>query len=139
MSRIDDLEAAFAVILEEARSNDAFRTRLEVALEGGDPRPSRRRGRLGSPDTAASAPPKRRNRRDKAILDPFAVCASGGEPGLRAALAALDVEKLKDVIAEFDMDRDRLASKWRSPDRLIERIVETVMARNRKGDAFLHE
>jgi hypothetical protein len=35
------------------------------------------------------------------------------------------------------MDHDRLALRWKNPQRLIERIVETVITRSQKGDVFL--
>ena len=41
------------------------------------------------------------------------------------------------MIAEHGMDRDKLAMKWKTPDRLIERIVDTVRSRSAKGDVFL--
>jgi hypothetical protein len=56
---------------------------------------------------------------------------------LREHLEACNVEQLKDIIAANGMDHDRLALKWKNPQRLIERIVETVIARSQKGDVFL--
>lgn len=120
MTGIERLEAAFRVVLEEARSNGQFRSRLKAALA-----------------LHHAEPTKRRNRRAPASLDPFEVFSSEGETGLRAALQKLDIELLKDIVAEFSMDRDRLAMKWKTPGRLIDRIVETVVARDKKGDAFL--
>lgn len=34
------------------------------------------------------------------------------------------------------MDHDRLAMKWKDPTRVIDRIVERVVARAAKGSAF---
>jgi len=34
------------------------------------------------------------------------------------------------------MDTDRLAMKWRDPSRVVNRIVERVIDRAAKGDAF---
>jgi hypothetical protein len=124
MTSIDRLEAAFGVVLDEARKNAAFRERLEGALSG----------TFAEPGGAT-----RRHRREPASIDPFKIFDSDGETGLRDVLGKLDLEQLKNVISGYDMDRDRLALKWRSPERLIDRIVETVAARRRKGDAFLGE
>jgi hypothetical protein len=123
MSTIDRLEAALRVVLDEAKENADFRARLEAALSG----------------PSAGGGEKRRHRRAQSPVDPFRVFETDGEAGLRTALGRLDLEQLKDVVAGYDMDRDRLALKWRSPDRLIARIVDLVAARRRKGDAFLGE
>lgn len=78
----------------------------------------------------------RSGRRRPGPLDPFAVYADTGESGLKQALATLDLEQLRDVVAEHGMDHDRLAMKWKSPDRVIGRIVERVEAVSSKGFAF---
>jgi hypothetical protein len=83
----------------------------------------------------ASAP-SGSHRRKPGLIDPFELYRVG-ESELRNRLATLDVEQLKDVIAEHGMDRDKLAMKWKTPARLIERIVETVRSRSAKGDVFL--
>ena len=121
MTPIQRLEAALRVILDEAKENPEFLARLDSALAG------------------TSQPGRRRNRRESSPLDPFKLFESDGESGLRAALGVLDIERLKDVVSEYDMDRSKLALKWRSAERLVDRIVETVIARNRKGDVFLAE
>lgn len=113
------LDALFHVIMEEASRNPEFATRLEEAVAG----------------MRSAAPAKKSNRRAKGVLDPFALFTSG-EGRLRAELNKLDVEQLKDIIAEHGMDADKLAMKWKTPDRLVERIIETVKSRSRKGDAF---
>ena len=55
---------------------------------------------------------------------------------LRDALKPLTVEQLKDIVAAYGMYQDKLAMKWTTSSRLIERIVETSITRARKGDAF---
>ena len=55
---------------------------------------------------------------------------------MRARLADLSIEQLKDIVAEFGMDTGKLVSKWKTADRIIERIVETSRARAQKGDVF---
>lgn len=84
----------------------------------------------------SSARAARSGRRSPGPLDPFAVYADTGESGLRQALATLDLEQLRDLVAEHGMDHDRLAMKWKSPDRVIGRIVERVEAVSSKGFAF---
>ncbi|GAB3269394.1 hypothetical protein GCM10027449_03650 [Sinomonas notoginsengisoli] len=48
----------------------------------------------------------------------------------------MDLEHLRDIVAEHGMDHDRLAMKWKDPNRVIERIVDKVAARATKGSAF---
>jgi len=48
----------------------------------------------------------------------------------------LNIEQLKDMVAEHGMDQAKLAMKWRTSDRLVDLIASTVAARARKGDAF---
>lgn len=85
-----------------------------------------------------SGPPsvKRSARRKPGVIDPFAVYNDAGEEGLRLRLSELDLEQLRDLIAEHGMDHDRLAMKWKDPRRVIDRIVEKVAARSAKGSAF---
>lgn len=75
------------------------------------------------------------NRRPRAILDPVRL-ARQGEPILRAELSRLDLEQLRDVVAEYGMDTGKLVLKWRTPNRIIDRIVEVSMNCARKGSAF---
>jgi hypothetical protein len=92
------------------------------------------------PDLAASEEPGKAkrpsNRRKPCPFDLFALYAEGQEHGLRARLAALGLEDLRDIVAEHGMDTDRLAMKWKDPQRVVERIVERVMERSWKGSAF---
>jgi hypothetical protein len=80
--------------------------------------------------------PGRAGRRNPGPLDPFSVYADVGEAGLRQVLAPLDLEQLRDIVAQHGMDHDRLAMKWKAMDRVIERIIERVEAVSSKGFAF---
>jgi hypothetical protein len=84
-----------------------------------------------------AAVPKRQRRRPPPAIDPFARYDQGGEPALRRALAALDVDQLKDIVAHHQMDRAKLAMKWQTPERLIDLIVAQTISRTHKGEAFL--
>lgn len=111
-------------VLEESAASGRFRRRLAASLAA------------GSAPTAEPAPARRTGRRPPGRIDPYAVLAEVSEPGLRLALEKLSVEELKDVVAQHGMDRDRLAMKWKDPERLIGRIIETAVSRSGKGDAF---
>jgi hypothetical protein len=59
-----------------------------------------------------------------------------GEDVLRKRLSLLELEQLKDVVAEYGMDAGKLVMKWKDTMRIIDRIVELSLARSTKGDAF---
>lgn len=79
---------------------------------------------------------KRTGRRAPAKLDPFKILANSGEHALMAQLADLDVEELRDIVAQFGMDPRRLVMKWKDVQRVREHVVATTAQRARKGDAF---
>lgn len=118
MSTRRRIEALFRAIAQELESNPGFAERVAQAL-GGD-----------------SAATKRGARRARAVLDPIAVLRSGGERALRDQLQMLDIEKLKDIVAEYGMDTAKLVMKWKTADRIVEHIVTSASMRSRKGDAF---
>ncbi|MFJ4768648.1 hypothetical protein ACIP88_05955 [Streptomyces uncialis] len=114
-----------AVALEAARTARFSRT-LSKALSGP----------TATAQEHAVERRQRSSRRAKGLIDPFTVFTESGEDGLRSRLATLDLEQLRDIVAEHGMDHDRLAMKWKDPQRVLERIVERVEARSSKGSAF---
>jgi hypothetical protein len=52
---------------------------------------------------------------DGARLDPFKILADSGEEMLVSQLAELNLEHLRDVVAQFGMDPGRLVMKWKEP------------------------
>ena len=116
-----DLATAVA---SEAAQNPQFAKRLGEILEPAPLQPGRR---------ATSRRPA--HRRSPAVLDPVAL-AKDGEDALRSQLASLDLEQLRDIVAEHGMDQGRLVMKWKMPARVIDKIVEISIGRARKGDAF---
>lgn len=129
MTTRDRLARVFHVILDEAAQNPAFASRLEEILGASEPARRARRA------TSAGPRQTRRRRRSPAVLDPISAFREG-EDVLRGRLGELNLEQLRDIIAEYGMDPDKLAMKWKSPDRLVERIVEVARGRATKGDAF---
>jgi len=125
------LNALFKEIVQEADTNPAFRARLETVLGPDEKKkPESKNLDAGSPKTRRPS-----NRRPPAILDPVQL-ARQGEDLLRSELAKLDIEQLRDVVAEYGMDTGKLVLKWRDPERMIERIVELARGRAQKGSAF---
>ena len=120
------------VVSDEAERNPDFAERLRVVFETSTMRPrihSSATRRMNSKVTRSA------NRRPPAILDPVALAARG-EEALRIKLAPLTLDQLKDIVADYGMDRERLVMKWRTPKRVIDRIVEVSISRAHKGDAF---
>jgi len=87
-----------------------------------------------TPPLPPANPPKRR--RQPSPLDPYAVAASDGVDGLRDRLQRLDIEQLKDVVAEYGMNYDGRAMTWKDHHRFVERIVEKTDFGAAQGSAF---
>jgi hypothetical protein len=114
-------------IADEAERNADLRSRIERALML-----DRSVARHESPTEATK---RKGGRRTPAILDPIEL-ARQGESSLRAGLARLTLEQLRDVVAEYGMDPGKLVMKWKDQSRVVDRIVELALARATKGDAF---
>jgi hypothetical protein len=124
MSLKQRLNAFFNEILKEAETNSDFNARLEAALGGFNNREKKPKGRA--------------NRRSPAVIDPFAELERG-ESHLRQRLSELSLEQLRDVLAQYGMDRSKLAMKWKENDRIADLIVKSVITRATKGDVFRGE
>ena len=136
MSFRDQLAAAAKVIADEMERNKAFRQRMEEAihLAMADASPAVK-GKSQNAKLPVEGGARKGGRRTPAVIDPIAL-AREGEDSLRRDLARLDIEQLRDVVAEHGMDPGKLVMKWKDRDRITERIVELAMARSTKGDAF---
>lgn len=124
-------------VADEADRNPAFMERLQNALIPTEraKAKSKTEGDKPTPKPDRVLPKRPSNRRQKAELDPVNL-AREGEGVLREALSRLDMEKLRDVVAEYGMDTGKIVMKWRTPDRVIDRIVEIARLRAQKGNAF---
>jgi hypothetical protein len=123
------LKNLFDEIVEEAAKNRKFGARLEEIIE--QLRPS-------SQFPLSNMPEKQRRvsrRRAPGVIDPLSIMQVS-EEALREALTALDIEQLKDIVAEHGMDTNKLAMKWRARERLEDLIVTSIRGRLAKGDAF---
>lgn len=121
-------------VSDEADRNPEFAERLGKILgyQTSDPL-SRSTSRSRGDNSTENR--KRGNRRAPAILDPVALAVQGEEV-IRSQLAPLDLDQLRDIVADYGMDPGKLVMKWRTPERVIDKIVEISVARARKGDAF---
>jgi hypothetical protein len=129
MSLKEVLGALVRVIADEAERNAEFRARLETAL---------RLARSPPSASIVDETKRRGRRRTPAVIDPVEL-ARRGEDVLRAQLTPLDIEKLRDIVAQYGMDPDKLVMKWKSSTRVIDRIVEIARMRATKGDAFRND
>ncbi len=120
------------VIADEVERSPEFRKRVLGALGHME------KAKPAARELATSQAGRSKNRRAPAVLDPIEVAASGEET-LRSVLITLTVEQLQDIISDFGMDPGRLVVKWKTPERIIDRIVEIAVARAQKGDAFRSE
>lgn len=114
------VELLFRAVLAELEANPGFELRVARVLQ--------------SP--GAEAEPRKSRRRERAVLDPISILKTDGEARLREQLAALDLEKLKDIVSEYGMDTGKLVMKWRKPERIVAHIIAISETRARKGDAF---
>ena len=117
------------VIADQAERDPEFARRVGEVL-GMEERPSRNKA------TSATAPTGRpKHRRPPAALDPIAI-AREGEDALGSRRNQLSLDQLRDIVADYGMDPGKLVMKWKSSERVIDRIVEISMSRAQKGDAF---
>ena len=121
-------------ISEEAERNPEFEARIREAI--GLPALDDSASRSGQGNRPHNGdPPRGRNRRTPATLDPIQLVQEGEEL-LREQLALLTLEQLKDIVAEYGMDPSKLVMKWRTSERIANHIVDMAISRARKGDAF---
>ena len=115
------LQAIARTIADEAESNPEFDAKLRGVLL------------LNGIDSGILKPTRRR--RSPAVFDPVEI-AREGESALRHRLETLGIEALKDIVAQYAMDPNKLVMKWKKPERIIDQIVTMSMQRATKGDVF---
>ena len=121
------LLALARTVADEAERNPEFAAKLETELGLA----------MGPPDgEGTKGGARRRGRRASAAFDPVATLRAEGEEGLRSRLSRLDLEKLRDMVAQYGMDPGKLVMKWKNKDRVVDRIMEMSASRAQKGDAF---
>ena len=101
------LKELFNVILEEVKSNEEFKKKIDMILAGGKQ-------------------PKKKVK-SKVIIEPKLnplAFISNGELELRDKLLELEVNDLKNIIKFYEMDNTNSCSRWRKKVRLINYIVD---------------
>ena len=101
------LKELFNVIMEEMKTNDEFKKKIEVVLGGEDK-------------------PKKKVKKKviiEAKLNPL-LLISNSEMELRNKLSELEVIDLKNIIKFYEMDNTNSCSRWKKKDRLINYIID---------------
>ncbi|EDH0695994.1 TPA: hypothetical protein N3A45_000218 [Salmonella enterica subsp. salamae serovar [1],40:z35:e,n,x,z15] len=111
----------FKAIVDEMYENKEFARRIEDIFGN---------------DTELS-PRKKSVRRNKAIIDPIEIYRQSNKQNLEVELSKLDIEQLKDIVAEYGMDSQKLIMKWKQKEKIANKIVEITQSRAEKGTAFL--
>ena len=122
MDTVKLLRALLRELVSEVEVNEGLRNKLDVLIKR----------QCGS---EIHQTPKKSNRRKPGLFDPVSVYRENPD-SLQPRLENLEIEELKDIVAEQGLDRAKLAMKWKSKERLIELIVTSVKMRSQKGDAF---
>jgi hypothetical protein len=121
------LLALARAVADECDQNAPFRKKIEEALGS--------KLTAGKKADPASVRAPRPHRRARAVLDPISL-VKVSEFVLRRRLDELEIEQLKDIVAQYGMDPSKLVMKWKDASRIAEHILETSMVRATKGDAF---
>lgn len=113
------LKELFNVIMEEMKTNDEFKKKIEDILGGEDK-------------------PKKKVKKKviiEAKLNPL-LLISNSEMELRNKLSELEVIDLKNIIKFYEMDNTNSCSRWKKKDRLINYIIDVSKSRVNRGNAF---
>jgi hypothetical protein len=82
------------------------------------------------------AAPVKKVARQPGAFDPFAVLRQSGEVALAEQLSKLDLEGLRDIIAEQELDTRKETARKRKPEVLVGWIIDRVNALASKGSVF---
>lgn len=86
------------------------------------------------PALAEKKPPAKRRRRPSP-LNPYQVARESGSDELRRRLASLDIEELKDIVVEYGWNYAPPATGWKTPAKIIDRILRGVESGIERGGA----
>lgn len=124
------------VIIEEADRSSKFAAALTGVLDAlRAEQPSSISATAVTPRKRTAAP-KKRVARQPGVLDPFVVYRQTGGAGLADRLSALNIDQLRDIIAEQELDTRKETGRKRKPEVLVAWLVERVEASENKGSVF---
>jgi hypothetical protein len=114
-----------AHLLEAVQASGLATLLAEAALAPPRAQTAKGAGRAGPAASAAASG-----------FDPFEVLREGGESGLGAALAGLDLASLRQLVRTHRLDPNRVSARWTAHERLVALIIDQVRARANHGKAF---
>ena len=127
-------------VVAEAQRSSRFAASLTDAVIAALPAGDFERTPAAAPATRApatrAATTRKRAVRQPGAFDPFTVYRDSGADGLTSKLTGLDVDGLRDIIAEQELDTRKETGRKRKPEVLVAWIVERVEASERKGSVF---
>lgn len=124
------------VIIDEAERSSRFAGALADVVSALAPSSDALPSTIAAPPRKRASAPRKKVVRQPAVLDPFVVYREAGPAGLTARLSELDIEQLRDIIAEEELDTRKETSRKRSPAVITTWIVERVEASENKGSVF---
>lgn len=80
--------------------------------------------------------PKQKSK-EELTIDIFYIFQVQGPEGLLNLLKSLELQELKKIVTENGLDPAQKVRKWRSREKMIDYIVESVRKQMSKGGAFL--
>jgi hypothetical protein len=129
------LAALTKVIAAEAVRTPRFAAALADALVSATPADGAAEV-IPSPAPRKRAAPAKKVVRQPGAFDPFVVFRESGDAALAEQLSTLDLDGLRDIIAEQELDTRKETSRKRKPEVLVAWIVDRVDALASKGSAF---
>ena len=71
------------------------------------------------------------------VPDVFAAMQEKGEGEFRFWLRSLDIATLKAIVKKNGFDPAKVSTRWTEPDKFVVLIAEQLVARLKRGSAFL--
>lgn len=124
------------VIIDEAERSSRFAGALVDVVSALAPSSDALLAAVAPPPRKRASTPRKKVVRQPAVLDPFVVYRETGSVGLTTRLSELDIEQLRDIIAEEELDTRKETARKRSPAVITAWIVERVEASENKGSVF---
>lgn len=124
------------VIIDEAERSSRFAGALVGVVSALAPSSDALPAAVAPPPRKRASTPRKKVVRQPAVLDPFVVYRETGSVGLTTRLSELDIEQLRDIIAEEELDTRKETARKRSPAVITAWIVERVEASENKGSVF---
>ncbi|SOC11265.1 hypothetical protein SAMN05880501_106114 [Ureibacillus xyleni] len=108
----------FQVIIDETKNNNDFAEKISCVF------------------TESKPVQVHKNKRKPALFHPIIILDEKGEEALLHSLNKLDIDQLKDIVAEYGMDPAKKVMRWKKKEKFVAHIIEVSHNRLKKGNAF---